>query len=85
MKRGPKPSGEAKGAAEQEELVKSTYKLPKTLKQNLQVVAMMEGKDQADLVREALDDFLRIKKDVDPTRSPRIVTHKPSQESRRVA
>lgn len=85
MKRGPKPSNAERNSGEQEDLVKSTYKLPKTLKMNLQAVAMMEGKDQADLVREALDDYLRNKKDVDPTRAPRIVTHRPSQESRRAA
>jgi hypothetical protein len=74
MKRGPKGRDAILNGSE-DDLVKSTYKLPRVLKLNLQAVALLEGKDQADLVREALDDFMR-RKDVDPTRPPRILTHR---------
>lgn len=73
MKRGPKSAGDVSSVPE--ELVKSTYKLQKTLKRNLQVLAMEEGKDQADIVRDALVEYLR-RRDIDPTRSPTVVTYR---------
>ncbi|HKG14908.1 MAG TPA: hypothetical protein VKB12_16395 [Pyrinomonadaceae bacterium] len=52
-------------------MVPSTYKLHKATKMNLQALAFLEGKDQSDIVREALDEYLR-RRQIDPTRPPRI-------------
>jgi hypothetical protein len=53
VKRGKKAAGEPV-----QHLVKSTYLLEPTLKQNLAYVALYEQKDQSDIVREALADYL---------------------------
>lgn len=79
MRRGPKL---ADSAEPEVELVKSTYKLPKPLKRNLQVLALLDGRDQADLVRDAIDTYLRAR-DVDPTREPNLITHRLPERSAR--
>jgi len=81
MKRGPKPVDRAEPEIE---LIKSTYKLPKPLKRNLQVLALLDGRDQADLVRDAIDAYLRAR-DVDPNREPNLITHRPSEKLRTAA
>ena len=72
MKRGPKPAG-MRAANEGDELITSTYKLHKTIKMHLQVMAVMEGRDQSDIVREALDQYLRNRK-IDPNEPPQVIT-----------
>jgi hypothetical protein len=72
MKRGPKPAG-TQATNEGDELVTSTYKLHKTIKMHLQVMAVMEGRDQSDIVREALDQYLR-NREIDPNEPPQIIT-----------
>lgn len=71
MKRGPKPSGYQGEVGE--ELVKSTYKLQKTLKKILQAIAIEQGCDQSDLVRDALIEYLH-NRNIDPTKPPQITT-----------
>jgi hypothetical protein len=83
MKRGPKPTG-MQSANEGDELVTSTYKLQKTMKMHLQVMAVMTGRDQSDIIREALDEYLR-NREIDPSEPPQVITrpltHDHSQSS----
>lgn len=70
MKRGPKPNGNLT-SGEKGDLVKSTYMLQSTVKQNLAFLALERGVDQSDIVREALRKYLE-SQNIDPTRSPRV-------------
>jgi hypothetical protein len=76
MKRGPKPAG-TKAATEGDELITSTYKLQKTIKMHLQFIAVMEGRDQSDIVREALYQYLR-NREIDPNEPPQVITRPPA-------
>jgi len=73
LKRGPKANGHSNGSLENGEkmLVKSTYLLDPILKQNLAVVALVKGKDQSDIVREALTQYLT-SINCDPTKPPKL-------------
>jgi L-fucose mutarotase/ribose pyranase (RbsD/FucU family) len=76
MKRGPKPAG-TRTANRGDELITSTYKLQKTIKMHLQFMAVMEGRDQSDIVREALDEYLR-NREIDPNEPPQVITRPPT-------
>jgi hypothetical protein len=73
MKRGRKPSTLNGGGAAPSNgngtLVKSTYLLPLVLKQNLAYLALERGKDQSDIVREAISEHLR-EHQYDPVKPP---------------
>jgi len=73
LKRGRKPNGRSSGNSENghRTLVKSTYMLDSVLKQNLAVVALVKGKDQSDIVREALIRYLT-EINCDPTKPPKL-------------
>jgi hypothetical protein len=75
MKRGPKPAS-TRAANEGDELITSTYKLQKTIKMHLQFMAVIEGRDQSDIVREALDEYLR-NREIDPNEPPQVITRPP--------
>ena len=77
MKRGPKTSdGHSSGNGNVHgnggaKLVKSTYLLDSVLKQNLAVVALVQRRDQSDVVREALVQYLT-NINCDPTKPPKL-------------
>jgi hypothetical protein len=76
MKRGPKPSNGAGATSGNGTLVKSTYMLQSTLKQNLAYLALERGLDQSDIVRTALEDYLK-KEKIDPTKPPKVSFRSP--------
>ena len=53
------------------DLIKSTYLLDSVLKQNLVLYAHSIGKEQSDVVREAITQYLQSKK-IDPTKKPSL-------------
>jgi hypothetical protein len=62
MKRGRRPSGQAQGDSEDNgkpELVKSTYLLDRTLKDNLALAAVLSRQGQSDIVRAGIIARLR--------------------------
>jgi hypothetical protein len=73
MKRGPKPA-DMRTANQGDELITSTYKLQKTIKLHLQFMAVMTGRDQSDIVREAIDEYLR-NREIDPSEPPQVIIH----------
>lgn len=76
MKRGRKPSNgngdRLSDVVSTDSMVKSTYLLNRVLKQNVAYLALSEGVDQSDVVRDAIAHYLRFKK-LDPARPPRFV------------
>jgi hypothetical protein len=74
MKRGRKPfngHGNGNDAAASRPMVKSTYLLDPVLKQNVAYLALSEGLDQSDVVRDAIARYLRLKK-LDPASPPKF-------------
>ena len=57
MKRGRKSSGN-EGSSTQG-FVKSTYLIPKGMKENLRLVSFVKNMDEADIVREAIGEKLK--------------------------
>jgi hypothetical protein len=75
MKRGRKPSnGDGGGSEAGRSMIKSTYLLDPVLKLNVAYLALSEGVDQSDVVRDAISRYLRSKK-LDPTTPPKF-THR---------
>jgi len=70
MKRGKKMSSDEVVATR--EYVKSTYLLHPAMKANLQYIALSQDREQTDIVREALSEFIE-GKGLDPYRPPRFV------------
>lgn len=59
MKRGPKPSPNGNRNEGDSKLVKKTFLFDQNMHQHLAVAALVVGKEQAEIVREAVSDRLR--------------------------
>jgi hypothetical protein len=68
MKRGKKSSNSVDPSAQG--FVKSTYLIPKGMKENLRLVSFVKKIDEADIVREAIGEKLKALGFEKPTESP---------------
>lgn len=70
MKRGKKAEGDSLVVTR--DYVKSTYLLAPTIKANLKYLAASQGKEQSDLVREILAEYVRAQ-GLNPEERPKFV------------
>lgn len=75
MKRGPKPVTSASGE-NKSDLVKKTFLFDRNVSQHLAVAALVTGREQADIVREATEARLKAM-GCDLTRPPELPNLRP--------